>query len=273
MKVAKCYPEKGMDCKSIVQKAKNLGLDGLAVSAISGSCAHFKTEKMRHSGFALRELRDAVLAEGLQFGLIFPFFHDEHVWNKSPERRASLPEKDLAWYRPLCPVYPGLFEERLSLFLEATCEIKPDFVGLDFFRFPLFWEGIGESMEVKTCSCESCSADGRRSEVIREYAEVIMEKIEGLRACVHLVPFTIGEVQEATGQDPQALAGAGLVLSPMLYHKLLKREESFVGEALKLLESFQVWPSVELGSAFFEDTSGTLQGYEKVIYFYFDLKK
>ncbi|MDD2431347.1 MAG: hypothetical protein PHD88_04515 [Firmicutes bacterium] len=268
--IAKCYPQEGMEPSALIKRIKEAELDGIAISAISGTKANFQTAKMPFSGCNLGILKELMNEENLELGLILPFFHDDFIWQNYPEERADINDPSQTWYRPLCPVFPGLFRERLSLFKEAVAEINPDFVGLDFLRFPLFWEGLDEKMELRSCSCKECPADGKRPEIIASMAKEAKKEFDSLKVAIHLVPFIGRDVIEVTGQDPEILIDAVDILSPMLYHRLLKREERFVLSVLDELPPFRVWPSVEMSSSFRENP-GLLKNHEKIIYFHLDL--
>ncbi len=266
--IAKFYPQKGKDTvEEIVKKVQKSNLDGLTVTYEANGEAHYHSRHLPYSGFSLKELKKSLNKKHLELGLGAPFFFSDGVWENSPAKRAKIGFNDWPttnWYRPLCPVYPGLFEDRLTLLLEAVEEIEPDFVGLDFFRFPLFWEELDEEMKLITCDCPDCPAKGGRTEVIYQYAIKVKEALASLPVMIHLVPFLEENTIKVTGQDPKLLANALDSLSPMLYSNLLKREDTYIYTTLEKLAVYKIWPSLEITKR----EINLLRSYDKVLYFY-----
>lgn len=273
--IAKCYPKKEISIEELVRQTKIKGLDGLMLPLMTDNKANFQSQNFDFSGFSLTELGRALRREGIQLGLVAPFFYDPLVWDKYPEKRAKIDGKDWpsdSWYKPLCPIYPGLFEERLALLEEAVDKINPDFVGLDFFRFPIFWEQIkGEEilkLSSLSCRCSNCSASENRISIITEMAKTVKERFSTIDIIIHLVPFVDDDYIKVTGQNPLLLNEILDAIAPMLYNNLLQRDSNFVIKTLEKLKFAKVWPSLE--SKWFYELDKLPKRYEKVLYFHFD---
>lgn len=273
--IAKFYPERTKKKETeIAQAAKAKGLDGLTVSFINKGKAHFRTNNKPFSGFSLEKLKQELAKENLELGLVAPFFFDEEIWENYPEKRAKHKDKPwpkTSWYKPLCPLYPGLFNERLQELKEAVEVIKPDFVGLDFFRFPLFWEELDEQRELLSCECSKCEAKEKktRKEIIQNYAQETKKTLGDIPVMVHLVPFVDKKTIEITGQDPKLLSKELDALSPMLYSDLLQRDSSFITSTLEELKEYNLWPSLEMKKMNKSELLPDI--YEKILYFYWDV--
>ncbi len=269
--IGKFYPEKKMEIKEIVLKAKRDDFQGLAVPLTYNLKANFPSSYLEYSGFSLLDLKKELEKEQLELGLIAPFFYAPEVWENNPEKRAKIHGcnwPSSSWYKPLCPIYPGLFEERLAILEEAVDEINPDFIGLDFFRFPLFWEKLDEKMILQTCNCQSCSSLKDRTDIICQMAKEVKAKLTDLPITIHLVPFIDSKTIKVTGQDPELLASVVDSLSPMVYNNLLKKEPNFVIHTLKKLKNYNVWPSLEItwkGNLLLKDVTSK---YDRALYFH-----
>lgn len=265
--IGKFYPKENMLAKEIALKAKKENLHGLAIPLpYNKNCQSFKSKYSN-----LTNLKKELEKEKLELGLTAPFFYASEIWEQYPNKRAKINDDDwpsLSWYKPLCPIYPGLFEERLNLLQEAVKEINPDFIGLDFFRFPLYWEELDDKMVLRTCNCKGCSSLEKRTVIIYQMANEVKKRFLHLLITMHLVPFIDMKTIKITGQDPKLLVQVIDSLSPMLYNNLLKKEPDFIINTLLKLEGYTVWPSLEItwkDNIYLEDV---ISRYGRILYFH-----
>ena len=263
--IVKFYPKGKVPAKEIAIKAKKENLQGLAIPM------PYNKGNNSSEYTNLVNLKNELEKEKLELGLIAPFFYAPEIWEKYPNKRAKKSDVDwpsLSWYKPLCPIYPGLFEERLALLEEAVNKINPVFIGLDFFRFPLFWEELDDHMILKTCSCKGCSSLDKRTAIIYQMAKEVKKRLPNLLITIHLVPFIDTKTTKITGQDPKLLAQAIDSLSPMLYNNLLKKEPDFIINTLLKQEDYTVWPSLEIAWKDNLYLQEALTKYARILYFH-----
>jgi len=265
-----------------LERIKSLGFDGLFFPvANTNIIGHSKKEQKI---LPFWNMIDQARSSGLKTGIKLQCFQNRVLYQNdsfTPPMNylgaTYFPKLD---YYPVCPNNPdGLqtFYNIIDLIIDKTL---PDFIYLEHFRFPFYWEK--EELDIQNsippfCYCPFCvtefsSVVGEivstgeqiqsmmpewlewRTEVMFSLLSYIQESVPNdVQIIVALPPLSLIDLPFTTGQLPQGLMEEGCLLSPQLHHRVKAKNLAWIED---LLDQYQLdlrirrlFPSFEYGNA------------------------
>lgn len=148
----------------------------------------------------------------------------------------------------ICPASSQV-REHLKRQLVLALKYKPDIIWLDHLRFGGRWESAGPSYAARKRmvgihkDCLYCKGK-ERSAVLIDLVLFVREFIGGdIQLGYYAVPFRHDEHRRwyrLLGQDHLKLSGVFDFVSPMLYHRMLGKQFSYIGDYVKYLDGLGV---------------------------------
>ncbi len=238
--------------------------------AYEGANAYYQSELLENTGLDLQKFKHELLKEEIEFGIICPVFHDPHAFREIPyiqpvDQFGS--KEQNTWQKFVCPSNEEYRNYKINIIVEAIEKLTPDYVCLDFIRFPIHWEMVSKNEYQNVirnfCFCKNCiknfiqyskidTGDNQNiTELIStDYKELFAEwktfqitsfvsnlknRIRTSENKIKIIVQTIpwlpkefnGAIKNIAGQDVKALSEIADFISPMIYSDLLKRDLSF----------------------------------------------
>ncbi len=113
----------------------------------------------------LQKLKSTLSEKNIELIPLIQCFQDAYYFEHNIQLRpvnchGSMYPWTTDWYKPICPTGETFQRQRLRLIRDIIETLKPPALVLDFCRFPLFWEEIGQISDIKTieefCFCPRC---------------------------------------------------------------------------------------------------------------------
>ncbi len=265
-----------------LERIKSLGFDGLFFPVANTNTMGHSTKERKILPFwnMIAQAKSSELKTGIKlqcFQNRVLYQNDSFIPPMNYLGATYLPKSD---YYPVCPNNPdGLhtFYNIIDLIVKNTL---PDFIYLEHFRFPFYWEK--EELDIQNrippfCYCPFCvtefsSVVGEivstgeqiqsmmpewlewRTEVMFSLLSYIQEKVSNdVQIIVALPPLSLIDLPFTTGQLPQGLIEEGCLLSPQLHHRVKTKNLAWIED---LLDQYQLdlrirrlIPSFEYGNA------------------------
>ena len=138
----------------------------------------------------------------------------------------------------ICPANPRSFKivrERI----EKALSFHPKQIYLDHFRFDGHWEKIrGRKIPGVHRQCKWCKGKDR-AKFLSDLAQKVIDLVRGRAEVGYFaVPFKDEEVEQLVfglGQDHKRLGRVFDFISPMLYHRMIKKPVAYISEYIKWL--------------------------------------
>jgi hypothetical protein len=260
---------------------KEGGCSGIFISIKAKSLKNRETQK-RTNGI-LKNLIGQAKVAGLKTGVMLECFHESGYYLSEnctpPVNYLGAPYVPSAGYYPICPNNPQAMQLCLSSIEQVTHKFDLDYLYLQHFRFPFFWEK--EELDIQNrippfCYCPFCvtefsSVMGEivssgeqmlnmmpewlewRSEVIQSLLSGIIAKVPSrVQVIVALPPLSLIDLPFTTGQLPQGFIEDGCYLSPQLHHKIKQKDliwaEDLLDQYQLELRANKIFPSFEFDS-------------------------
>lgn len=139
----------------------------------------------------------------------------------------------------ICPANPDSFA-KLKEKLDQALEFKPSEIWLDHFRFDGNWERIeGTNIPNIHPECNFCQ-NKDRVQILSELAKKVMQHINNqTKVGYFAVPLKKEEIPQLViglGQDHFELGKIFDLISPMLYHKMIKKPTGYISEYVSWLQ-------------------------------------
>jgi len=139
-----------------------------------------------------------------------------------------------------CPANPGSRETLLER-IKKYLQFNPEALWLDHFRFDGHWEAMkGTKIPGVHRDCRWCKNNDRVG-VLSELAQEVMTLTGNqVKVGYFAVPFKTKEVPDLVsclGQDHFALGKIFDQVSPMLYHRMIKKPTSYISDYIKWLHN------------------------------------
>jgi hypothetical protein len=230
-------------------------------------------------------LRDALAARGVRIFVEVALFQGQKYWRSHPGSQpigeSGRPLEREAWYAPVCPNQPWLWEEKLNVISRLARTRGISGIWLDFIRYPAHWE-VKEPRLCQSCFCPVCLARferdtgiqlGNASQSARESAQLILhshpdrftawkvqrivefvrqarERVKAANPNMLLGLFGVpwrteehgGAIRTILAQDYRALAPYVDVFSPMVYHRMTGREVGWIADFTRYLQPVTAKP-------------------------------
>jgi hypothetical protein len=260
---------------------KEGGCSGIFISIKAESLKNRETQK-RTNGI-LKNLIGQAKVAGLKTGVMLECFHESGYYLSEnctpPVNYLGASYVPSAGYYPICPNNPQAMQLCLSSIEQVTHKFDLDYLYLQHFRFPFFWEK--EELDIQNrippfCYCPFCvtefsSVMGEivssgeqmlnmmpewlewRSEVIQSLLSGIIAKVPSrVQVIVALPPLSLIDLPFTTGQLPQGFIEDGCYLSPQLHHKIKQKDliwaEDLLDQYQLELRANKIFPSFEFDS-------------------------
>jgi len=264
-----------------LKSLKESGCSGIFISIKAKSLRSRESPK-RTNGI-VKNLLGQAKAAGLKTGAIVECFHESEYYltdNCTPPVNylgaSYVPSAD---YYPICPNNPRAVQLCHSSIEQVTHKFDLDYLYLQHFRFPFFWEK--EELDIQNrippfCYCPFCvtefsSVMGEivssgeqmvsmmpewlewRSEVIQSLLAGIIARISNrIQVIIAHPPLSLIDLPFTTGQLPQRFIEEGCYLSPQLHHKVKQKDLVWVEDLLDQyqleLRANKIFPSFEFDS-------------------------
>lgn len=139
-----------------------------------------------------------------------------------------------------CPLDPSE-RERLHIKIYEALKRKPNEIWFDHFRFHGHWENQIEGVHGECVFCKGRERD-KEIEKAALWAKKFIPK--EVKAGYFAVPFKKEEmtVTKDLGQNHEMLTKIFDMISPMLYHRMIKKSVSYISEYVKYLYKFTKKP-------------------------------
>jgi hypothetical protein len=265
-----------------LERIKSLGFDGLFFSvANTNTIGHSKKERKK---LPFWNMIAQIRSSGLKTGIKLQCFQNRVLYQNDsfiPPMNylgaTYFPKSD---YYPVCPNNPDGLQTFYNIIDLIAKNTLPDFIYLEYFRFPFYWEK--EELDIQNrippfCYCPFCvtefsSVVGEivstgeqiqsmmpewlewRTEVMFSLLSYIQENVPNdVQIIVALPPLSLIDLPFTTGQLPQGLIEKGCLLSPQLHHRVKTKNLAWIED---LLDQYQLdlrirrlFPSFEYGNA------------------------
>ena len=149
-----------------------------------------------------------------------------------------------------CPANP-LSMNRLIDSVKKSLDLRPDEIWLDHFRFDGVWESTFAKISVNDGyliadthkPCKWCKGK-KRVEIIARIAKDVRKLVENkVKLGYFAVPFKKKEIPDLViqlGQDHELLGKIFDITSPMLYHRMINKQVSYISEYVKYISKFNL---------------------------------
>lgn len=131
----------------------------------------------------------------------------------------------------------------LKSHLTKAIQFKPDVLWLDNFRFEGHWEASRNDLKGSNSWCKFCRGK-MRQKIISDLARLARKFVnDQVKLGYYAVPFKEVEHREwleLLGQDHRKLSMIFDYISPMLYHKMMGKPVSCIGEYISYLNKMGV---------------------------------
>jgi len=155
--------------------------------------------------------------------------------------------------RDSCPLDPESKNFALGK-IRSAVKLKPDVVWFDYLKFPGKWKILDETSDyVIHKDCQYCAGVDRQKEIIK-LAEILLKEVpKETKTGVFTMPLMMGEYgkwEEILGQNLRDLGNIFDYVSPMLYHRMIKKPVEYISEHVSYVKdlgiSAQVLPIIQL---------------------------
>lgn len=145
-----------------------------------------------------------------------------------------------------CPLNPAA-KEKLQERINQALKWEPKEIWLDHFRFDGHWESVTKDKASKEyiyrglhAPCRWCGGKNRSQGILKlaQWAKSLIPKNTSVG--YFAVPFKLDEhtkLASELGQDHRLLGKIFDIVSPMLYHRMIKKPVSYISEYVKYLHS------------------------------------
>ena len=219
----------------------------------------------KYSNFNLEAILDSIKARNIKLGLILPVFFDSSKKDSTDllaENSAGL-KSNITWQVMICPSAKKYKNYKLELIKESIEKLKPEYLILDFIRFPVHWEEIDISKETVKfddyCYCKNCQStfllfikekygknycninfietiknyksdwyDWRATLITNFVQEVRNFTAPNIKIIINTIPwyndFSDNALYKIAGQNLEELSMYSDYFSPMIYHKKINAD-------------------------------------------------
>src|SRR3989344_3527923 len=136
-----------------------------------------------------------------------------------------------------CLVNPASFG-KLNMKIDNVLKYKPDEIWFDHFRFDGRWEVRTQKLTEVHGECKFCGGKSR-AKVLENIANEVRKYVpKNVKIGYFAVPFKHDEYSDLVnilGQDHKLLAKHFDIISPMLYHRMIKKPVSYIHEYVEYL--------------------------------------
>src|SRR3990172_13243033 len=136
-----------------------------------------------------------------------------------------------------CPANPASFG-KLKVKIDNALKYKPDEIWFDHFRFDGRWEVRTQKLTEVHGECKFCGGKSR-AKVLENIANEVRKYVpKNVKIGYFAVPFKHEEYSDLVnilGQDHKLLAKHFDIISPMLYHRMIKKPVSYIHEYVEYL--------------------------------------
>ena len=136
-----------------------------------------------------------------------------------------------------CPANPASFG-KLRVKIDNALKYKLDEIWLDHFRFDGRWEVRTQKLTEVHKDCKYCGGKSRSKVLENIVSEVKKHVPKNVKIGYFAVPFKHEEYSDLInilGQDHKLLAEYFDAISPMLYHRMIKKPVVYISEYVKYL--------------------------------------
>ncbi len=284
--------------KDDISLINNYGVATLFVNPYQNDISFYNSEFLKFNGKVdLEKEIDFIKKNNLNLGLILPIFFDQSKKDSLHYlAENSLGEKaNKTWQIMICPSNENYRNYKKRIILESVKKLKPNYIILDFIRFPVHWEEInvlnGKYNFEHFCFCENCKSKFLvyldensiefndkvdlneivynnfsdwykfRSSLISDFVKEIMQIIPpNVSIIINTLPwrqeFNQNAIYKIAGQNLANISMFSDYFSPMIYHKKIGAVSNFIFEILQNQSKFNpLFPAVQVGKINEEDYS------------------
>ncbi len=292
IKGIKIYPvlREGFNISDIRHIISETGLNAIFYPPYEGKKCYYPGSKflVYDSANSILSLQQKIKTAGIQSGMICQVFYDKDTFDEKEYLRAvddkgsTLPQ---GWQKMICPSDSNYKEYKLDIIEEVAGLFKPDYILLDFVRYPVFWEEIKIQDREKDireyCFCERCrekfSGKMNLTEILS--CETILKSKKSLwvnykagiissflsdcnkrikkaspntEIIVNVIPwkdnFGDNALMNIAGQNLEMMNKFVDYFSPMIYSEMIGADESYAGELISELseKDYSIVPAIKL---------------------------
>jgi hypothetical protein len=130
---------------ALVSELKMAGFNLVSLPLWNGRSCWYETELFtkKEIPFDIMKFRRLCREAGITFAAIAPVFFDLETLMLHPEKEAlyqNLRKEEQSWQRFVSPCDTAYRHYKTALIADMAKKMNPDFISLDFIRFPVIWE-------------------------------------------------------------------------------------------------------------------------------------
>ena len=131
--------------EALISELKTRGFNLVSMPLWNGRSCWYDTELFPKSQipFEILKFRRLCREEDIAFAAIAPIFFDLETLALHPGKEAlyqNLRRESASWQRFVSPCDTAYQRHKIDLIIDMAKNVNPDFISLDFIRFPVIWE-------------------------------------------------------------------------------------------------------------------------------------